>query len=217
LSAIASVQSQQITGSGLGTLGSQAVVVLERRKEAETMEQSIENTIALLERTPAALGALLRGLPAEWTESNEGGDTWNVSGVLAHLVHCEHVDWMLRLRMILEFGEGRAFTPLDREGSARSAAGKTLAQLLDEFALLRAENLTALRALALTPQDLARRGIHPALGPVTLSQLLATWAAHDLTHLHQITRVFAHQYREAVGPWQRFLGVLHCAGHSEPA
>jgi DinB superfamily len=181
------------------------------------MEPDLENTMALLERTPAALDALLRGLPPAWTESNEGGDTWNVPGVMAHLVHCEHLDWMPRLRMILEFGQERAFTPLDREGSARSGDGKTLDHLLKEFAQQRAQNLAELRALRLAPQDMNRRGLHPALGPVALSELLSTWAAHDLTHLHQIARVLAFQYRESVGPWSRFLGVLHCTGHSEAA
>ena len=181
------------------------------------MNHELENTIALLERTPAALDALLRGLPAAWTENNEGGDTWNVPGVLAHLIHCEHEDWMPRLRMILEFGEGRTFTPLDREGSARAGAGKTLEQLLDEFAQQRAKNLAELRALELNPEDMSRRGTHPTFGSVTLSEFLATWAAHDLTHLHQISRIMAHQYRDAVGPWVRFLGVMQCAGHSSQA
>jgi hypothetical protein len=179
------------------------------------MVNQLQNTIALLERTPAALDALLRGLPAGWTENNEGGDSWNVPGVLAHLIHCEHVDWMPRLRMILEFGEGRTFTPLDREGSAR--AGRTLDQLLDEFAQQRALNLAQLRALQLTPEDMRRRGMHPVFGSVTLAEFLATWSAHDLTHLHQISRIMAHQHREAVGPWIRFLGVMQCAGHSSQA
>jgi hypothetical protein len=178
------------------------------------MGHDLENTIALLERTPAALDALLRGLPAMWTGNNEGGDTWNVPGVLAHLIHCEHEDWMPRLRMILEFGEERTFTPLDREGSARSGAGKTLDQLLDDFAGQRARNLAELRALGPKPEDMNRRGMHPVFGSVALSELLATWPAHDLTHLHQISRIMAHQYREAVGPWVRFLGVMQCAGHS---
>jgi hypothetical protein len=181
------------------------------------MGHDLENTIALLERTPAALDALLRGLPAMWTANNEGGDTWNVPGVMAHLIHCEHVDWMPRLRMILEFGEERTFTPLDREGSARSGAGKMLEQLLDEFAEQRARNLVELRALGLKPEDMNRRGMHPVFGSVTLSEFLATWPAHDLTHLHQISRIMAHQYREVVGPWVRFLGVMQCAGHSAQA
>ncbi|MGP8251125.1 MAG: DinB family protein [Terracidiphilus sp.] len=181
------------------------------------MRNDLEITIALLERTPAALDALLRGLPAEWTENNEGGETWNVPGVMAHLIHCEHVDWMPRLRMILEYGEERTFTPLDREGSARSGAGKTLDQLLDEFAQQRARNLDELRTLRLTLADMDRRGMHPALGSVTLAEFLSTWPAHDLTHLHQISRIMAHQYREAVGPWVRFLGVMQCSGHSAQA
>ena len=181
------------------------------------MEHELENTIALLERTPGALAALLRGLPAVWTENNEGGGSWNVAGVLAHLVHCEHVDFMPRLRMILEFGESRTFTPLDREGSAGSGAGKTLDQLLDEFAEARATNLAEVRSFNLKPEDMNRRGMHPVFGSVTLSQFVSTWAAHDLTHLHQISRIMAHRYREAVGPWVKFLGVMQCAGHSAQA
>jgi hypothetical protein len=181
------------------------------------MEPDLNNTIALLERTPHSLDALLRGLPAEWTGGNEGGDTWNTHGVLAHLIHCEHVDFMPRLRVILKFGESRPFTPLDREGSARSGEGKSLNRLLDDFRDVRVKNLVDLRAFNLQPEDMSRRGMHPLLGSVTLSQFLSTWAAHDLTHLHQISRIMAHQYRDAVGPWVRFLGVMQCTGHSAPA
>ena len=116
--------------------------------------------------------------------------------------------------MVLQFGETKAFEPFDRLGHVRETQNKSLAQLLDEFARLRLENLGELRALNLRKEDLERRGRHPAIGVVTLSELLATWAAHDLTHLHQISRVMAHQYREAVGPWSEYLGVLQCAGHS---
>ena len=176
-----------------------------------------ENTIALLERTPAALDALLRGLPEMWTETNEGEDTWSVRTVVAHLIHGEDEDWIPRARMILESGEAQAFAPFDREGHVRYSQGKTMEQLLDEFAQARAKGLRDLRDLKLTPQDLERRGRHPTFGAVTLSELLATWAAHDLTHLHQISRIMAYQYREAVGPWVRFLGVMQCAGHSAGA
>jgi hypothetical protein len=181
------------------------------------MEHDIENTLALLARTPAVLNALLRDLPGFWVARNEGGDSWTATEVVGHFIDADRVNWMPRARHILDFGDTRAFEPFDRGGHARECVGKSLAQLLDEFTRLRAENLAALRALALTPQHLARRGLHPALGPVALSQLLAAWAAHDLTHLHQITRIMATQYREAVGPWEKFLGVLHCNGHSEPA
>ncbi len=116
---------------------------------------------------------------------------------------------------MLQFGETQAFEPFDR-GLGRGSEDKSLGKLLDEFARLRSENLAELRALNLRQEDLDRRGRHPAFGVVTLSELLATWAAHDLTHLHQISRVMAHQYREAVGPWSAYLGVLQCAGHSSP-
>jgi hypothetical protein len=181
------------------------------------MTFSLENTVALLSRTPASLDALLRGLPDEWTLRNEGGKSWAVFEVVGHLIHCDLGNWVTRAKRILDFGESKPFKPLDREGQRRTIEGKRMEQLLDEFALARAESLAELSALHLQPADFERRGTHPAFGPVTLSQLIATWAAHDLTHLHQISRVLAVQYREAVGSWARFLGVMHCEGHSEQA
>jgi len=178
------------------------------------MQHNLHDTISLLARTPAALNSLLRDLPETWTVRNEGEKTWSAFDIVGHLIHGERTDWMPRTKMILQFGETKSFEPFDRWGQERESKGRSLAQLLDDFARLRSENLSELRALNLRPQDLERRGTHPSLGAVTLSQLLATWAAHDLTHLHQISRVMAHQYREAVGPWTKFLGVLRCSGHS---
>jgi hypothetical protein len=180
------------------------------------MEHNLEHTISLLTRTPATLNALLRDLPEAWTLRNEGENTMSAFDVVGHLINGERTTWMPRARMILQFGEAREFEPFDRWKQIRDSHGKSLGQLLDEFARFRSESLNELRALKLRPEDLERRGRHPALGVVTLSELLATWAAHDLTHLHQISRIMAHQYREAVGPWSANLGVLKCAGHSSP-
>ena len=180
------------------------------------MKHNLQHTISLLTRTPATLDALLRDLPETWTLQNEGENTWSAFDVVGHLIHCDRTDWMPRTKTVLQFGETRTFEPFDRWGHVQESQGKSLAQLLDEFARLRSENLAELRSLNLRPEDLERRGRHPALGAVTLSELLATWAAHDLTHLHQISRLMAHQYREAVGPWGAYLGVLQCAGHSSP-
>ena len=177
------------------------------------MEQSLDLTVALLRRTPAGLNALLRDLPEEWTHRNEGENTWTVFDVVGHLIHGERTDWMPRLHRILEFGDSKAFDPFDRTAQERESRGKSLPELLDEFSHLREGNLAKLRALNLQPRDFARRGLHPSLGPVTLGDLLATWATHDLTHLHQISRIMGYQYREVVGPWSKFLGVLHCNGH----
>jgi len=175
---------------------------------------NLDHTIALLERTPGALDELLRGLSPEWTEQNEGGETWNAREIVAHLSHCERTDWMPRVKHLLEFGEMQPFPPFDRLGQRQAMQGKSMAELLDEFAQLRAGSLEELRAIGLSSADLERLGAHPALGPVTMSELLAAWAGHDLTHLHQISRVLAFQYREAVGPWARYLGVMQCNGHS---
>lgn len=170
----------------------------------------LEDAIAVLERTPAALDALLRNLPEAWTRQNEGGKTWSPFDVVGHLIHGELTDWMPRLRIILEEGEARAFEPFDRFAQFEANRGKSLGELLDRFRQLRRENLAALRTLRLAPEDFARRGRHPGLGTVTLGELVATWVVHDLDHLHQISRVMASQYREAVGPWAAYVNVLRC-------
>ncbi len=181
------------------------------------MEQDLDQTIALLARTPASLDALLRGLPQPWTILNEGGDTWSAFEVMAHLNFVERMDWMPRVRMLLELGETPTFPPVDRNRHLEGTEGKSIEELLDEFVGLRAESLVTLVNLKLRPGDMARRGRHPLLGEVTLSELLAAWAMHDLTHLHQISRILAYRYRDAVGPWTKFLGVMQCAGHSAAA
>ena len=174
------------------------------------MNFDLQTATALLIRTPATMKALLRGLPPSLTQTNEGKDTWDPRTVVAHLIHTDRINWVPRAKWLLEFGESRVFPPPANNNPREDP----LEHLLDEFTDVRAEKLAELHALHLTGQDLARRGLHPKFGSVTLSQLLATWAAHDLTHLHQISRILAHQFKESVGPWTEFLGVMHCNGHS---
>jgi hypothetical protein len=178
------------------------------------MEYDLNHTTALLSRTPAVLNALLRDLPDTWIFRNEGAESWTPFDIVGHLVHGERADWIPRARRILEFGETRAFEPFDRLAQVRESKGKSLGQLLDEFASLRSANLAQLRAWNLRPEDFEKRGLHPSLGTVTLSELLTTWTGHDLTHLHQLSRVMAHQCRDGVGPWNQYLGVMQCNGHS---
>ena len=177
------------------------------------MAQNLSDTTALLERTPGALAALLGGLPEAWTHRNEGDGTFTVAEVVGNLIYADKADWIPRARRILNDGETVPFDPFDRRGHVPDCLGKSLPQLLDEFARVRAECLDALRALHLKPEQMTLRGKHPSLGAVTLSELLATWAAHDLTHLHQISRIMAQVYRNEVGPFEKFLGVMKCDAH----
>ena len=169
---------------------------------------TLDEAIPLLARTPPTLDAMLRGLPAGWIEANEGGDTWSAFDVLGHLIHGERTDWMPRARLILDHGDSRPFDTFDRFAQFGASAGKSLPELLDEFARLRQANLAGLEALHLKAADLQRPGRHPQLGAITLGQLLATWVAHDLDHVSQITRVLANQYADAVGPWRAFLRIV---------
>jgi hypothetical protein len=168
----------------------------------------MEEAVAILARTPATLDALLRGLPDGWIVAHEGGETWSPFDVIGHLIQGERTDWVPRAKIILEHGEARAFDKFDRFAQVTVSQGRTLASLLDELAALRRENLRELAALRLTDADLDRRGRHPELGVVTLGQLLATWVAHDLDHVVQISRVLARQYSDEVGPWRAYLRVI---------
>ena len=162
----------------------------------------------ILERTPALLDGWLRGLSEPWLSATEGEDTYSPRDVVAHLADNEEVDWLPRLRIVLEHGEARPFTPFEREGFRARFAGLGIGELLDTFAARRRESLAALEALGLAEADLERTGMHPALGRVTVRQLLAAWAVHDLTHVAQVARVMAKRYTEATGPWRAYLGVL---------
>lgn len=164
--------------------------------------------IAVLERTPATFRALLAGLPEGWIVADEGPETFSPFDNVGHLIHGERTDWIPRARIILEQGKNRRFEPYDRFAQKRESMGKTLAQLLDEFAQLRDANVATLRGWNLSDAQLALKGEHPALGRVTLRQLLAAWVVHDLGHIAQTARVMSRQYREAVGPWREYLPVL---------
>lgn len=168
----------------------------------------VDEASGFLERTPRALRGLLEGVPEAWARANYGAATFSPFDVVGHLIHGEKTDWMPRLRIILEHGEARPFEPFDRYAMYEESRGKSMAQLLDEFEQLRLRNLEALNALELRKQQFGLRGTHPALGQVTLENLLATWVAHDLHHIAQICKAMARQYREAVGPWCEYVSIL---------
>ena len=172
------------------------------------MDLNPSEALTVLERTPATLNALLGGLPAAWLEANEGPDTFSPRDVLGHLIHGEKTDWIPRLRLILSQGEAVPFTPFDRFGFRTESPPEPVQELLSRFASLRQENLREVRALVLDEETLRRTGMHPALGRVTLGQLLAAWVVHDLGHVKQVVRVMAGRYRETVGPWREFLSIL---------
>jgi uncharacterized damage-inducible protein DinB len=173
------------------------------------MNFTIEKSIEILERTPAVLETLLTGVSADWTENNEGGETWRVFDVLGHLVHGEKTDWIPRMEIVLADAPDKTFKPFDRFAQFEESKGKTLDELLEEFKSLRKKNVDILRSKNLTGENLSAKGIHPAFGDVTLAQLLATWTVHDLDHIAQISRVMAKQYKEAVGPWAEYLKILN--------
>jgi len=169
---------------------------------------SVRDIIAILGNTPNVLRAMLRDLDAKWITSNYGEATFSPFDVVGHLIHGERRDWIERICVILDQGESKPFEPFDRYAMYEASKGKTLAMLLDEFESLRRANIRTLEAMNLTDADFARKGTHPALGQVTLGQLLATWPTHDLNHIHQIAKCMAWQYKDQIGPWRAYMGVL---------
>lgn len=173
------------------------------------MDYNIDNAVIILKRTPAVLRTLLEGLDDSWLISNEGQDTFSPYDVVGHLLHGEQTDWTVRVKRILEHGTAIAFDPYDRFAMYEESKGKTISNLLDEFEEERNKNIAWLLSLGLTAVDLDKKGLHPKLGEVTMKNLLATWVVHDLTHIAQITRVMAKQYKEEIGPWTEFFRLLH--------
>jgi hypothetical protein len=174
------------------------------------MEFNLDRAIEVLEVTPKTLSSLLSGLAEPWLVSNEGPDTFSPRDVLGHLIHGEEDDWIPRTKIILEQGESRAFTPFDRFAFREKYKDKPFPELLQMFEKFRRQNLAFLKNLNLQPNQYELRGTHPEFGPVTLGQLIATWAVHDLGHISQIVRVMAKQYKDAVGPWRKYISLLGC-------
>ncbi|HEY0680308.1 MAG TPA: DinB family protein [Chitinophagaceae bacterium] len=172
------------------------------------MNFRIEQALPILERTPAIVSLLLKDLHADWIYANEGEGTWSAFDIVGHYIHGEKTDWIPRMNIIMGTGN-KQFEPFDRFAQFSSSKGKTIHELLDEFATLREQNLRKLKQVRLDDATLSLKGIHPALGDVTLEQLLSSWVVHDLGHIHQLTRVLAKQYKEAVGPWVEYMGVLN--------
>lgn len=168
----------------------------------------VSEAVSVLERTPSVLRTLLRDLPESWLGRHEGERRFGPREVLGHLIHGERTDWVPRIKLILEHADTRPFVPFDRQGFG-DASRATVVELLDEFASLRQSNLAYLQSLSLSPSQLALRGLHPELGPVTLGQLLATWVVHDLNHIAQVLRVMSARYKPVVGPWKAYLGILN--------
>ncbi len=172
------------------------------------MQFRLAEATQILERTPATLAAMVGGMPETWLKCTEGAGTWSAYDVVGHLIHGELTDWIPRTRMILQHGEAKAFEPFDRIAMFRDDQTRPIGDLLDQFAFLRAENLVTLQNLKLGEEEFSRRGTHPELGSVTLQQLLATWVAHDMSHIAQIARVTAKQYCHEVGPWKQYLSIM---------
>jgi hypothetical protein len=170
-------------------------------------QHDLSASIAMLEHVPESIARLVESLPESLLHQDEGPGTWSPVQVLQHLIWGEVDDWIPRVRIILEHHDRVAFTPFDREGGHKRYGGWPVAKLAAEFRRRRAENLAILRGLNLTGDQLRLPGLHPALGPVTLSQLIASWVSHDLTHLYQITRTLAGAYEAEVGPWRQFMGI----------
>ena len=169
---------------------------------------NIQEAIQILETTPAVLSALLRNLPEGWADAREGTDTWSPFDIVGHLIHGEKTDWIPRMQIILEYGKSKPFPEFDRQAQFRDSKGNSLSQLLDEFEELRKKNIGELKRQQLTDDDLGKTGLHPDFGEVTLQQLLSTWVVHDLGHLRQIARVLAKQYKDEIGPWEKYLPVV---------
>ncbi len=173
------------------------------------MNFDLEKSIEILGQTPEVLNLWLKNLSDEWISKNEGAETWSVYDVVGHLIHGEKTDWIPRLNIIISNAETKVFDPFDRFAQFENSKGKSLEALLKEFTMLRQNNIKILKGLNLKEKDFDLTGIHPDFGKVTLRELLSTWTVHDLSHIAQMARIMAFQYKEAVGPWINYIGLIN--------
>ncbi len=172
------------------------------------MSFSIPKTIAILERTPKVLSSMLQNLPTEWVNCNEGPETWSAFDIIGHLIQGEKADWMIRTKIILSDKSDKSFEAFDRFAQFKTSRGKSINDLILEFTSLREANIEELKNLQINEGDLSKTGNHPAFGAVSLRQVLATWVAHDLSHIAQISRVMAKHYKEDIGPFVQYLRII---------
>jgi DinB superfamily len=172
------------------------------------MKFNLNKSLEILTRTPDVLNSLLSNLSDDWTKNSEGGDSWSPYDIIGHLIHGEKTDWIARAKIILSETGNKKFEPYDRFAQFKDSKGKTLSQLLDEFSDLRKENIKTLNSFGIDEEKLKMEGIHPNFGTVTLKGLLSTWVIHDLTHIAQISRVMAKQYKDEMGPWIEYVRLM---------
>ena len=173
------------------------------------MKYSVDKALEILERTPKILKVCLEHLSDDWIYCNEGSETWSAFDVVGHLIHGEKTDWISRLKTVLSESENKTFKPYDRFAQFEESKGKTMHQLLEEFSVLRDQNLLFFKSLNISENDFNKKAIHPSLGEVNLKNLLSTWVTHDLGHIAQISRVMAKQYKNEVGPWIEYISILN--------
>lgn len=172
------------------------------------MEFELNKAIEILKRTPKSLKVLLNDLSNDWVYENEGINTWNPFDIVGHLIHGEKTDWIVRCNIILRNNSNNKFAEFDRFAQFENSKGKSLTELLNEFEQLRTKNIKELNSLNISNKELNLKGIHPEFGTINLRQLISTWVVHDLGHISQISRVMAKQYKDEVGPWIAYLGIL---------
>jgi len=172
------------------------------------MQFDLKKSIEILTRTPYVIEILLNGINNEWIMNNEGENTWSPFDIIGHLIYGDKTDWIIRMEIILSDSQNKRFTPFDRFAQFEENKGKDIVQLLNEFKVIRKQNIEILESKKINLKDLTKKGIHPVFGEVTLEELLATWTAHDLSHIAQIARVMARQYTNEVGPWKQYLPIL---------
>ena len=173
------------------------------------MEFQIKDALKLLEQTPATISLLLKNLPEKFITQNEGGDSWSPFDVVGHLIHGEETDWITRTKFILEYGTSKVFENFDRFAQFERFQGKSLAELLEMFAVSRKKNLDELKRLNLSYDQLQLKGIHPAFKHVSIKQILSAWVVHDFNHIYQISRVIAKHYDQEVGPFKKYISILN--------
>jgi hypothetical protein len=168
------------------------------------------STIAdLLTSTTTTVSAELAGLGAAAGWRPAPGE-WSANECIGHLIEAERRGFAGRIRRIIDSAQGdRPHLPPDLESwdppavaEARRDHLREPRELVDEFVALRMEGVALVRSL--TPDVLARSGVHPDVGPLRVDELLGEWVHHDRNHVRQLLAVTQARVWGQMGNARRF-------------
>jgi hypothetical protein len=149
---------------------------------------NLAQTVSRLSGTAETIQSLVHHVEKEQAVWKPSTNEWSILEVINHLADEEDQDFRTRFDLILNQPDTTwpAIHP-SAWVTERAYNSRDLSESLERFLLERDKSITWLKGLA--SPDLERSHVHPSFGTLSAGDLLASWVAHDLLHIRQLTRL----------------------------